>query len=183
MSEPRGVRQSVKIEITSSLTERFWRRVGKDSRSECWEWQGATRQGYGAIKHQGRVLGTHVISFVIHNGQVPPGRIVTHNCDNRLCVNPDHLVAGTHQSNALEMQERRKISVDRGTAVPNAVLNDETVGLILALHVAEGLGAIRLARKLGLNRHTVEGVIHRKRWTHVPMPSSSQAKRTVEALP
>ena len=82
--------------------ERFWRKVDKSG--ECWEWTGSrSSEGWhGRMKWRGRMTMTHRIAWEIHFGHIPDGLFVLHACDNPPCVNPAHLMLGTHRANMID---------------------------------------------------------------------------------
>lgn len=87
----------------------FWDKVNKTS--DCWNWTGATNKwkrglgGYGIIGIDGKNIKSHRFSWELHNGPIPKGKFVLHKCNNRLCVNPDHLYLGTQRNNMMDRVE------------------------------------------------------------------------------
>lgn len=77
------------------LVERIMRRVVENERG-CWVWQGSViNSGYGRTGtggRSGRDILVHRAMYEIHHGPLPHGTEVDHDCRNRLCCNPAHLV-------------------------------------------------------------------------------------------
>lgn len=70
----------------------------------CWYWtKSLNEDGYGRIRAGNQMRLAHVVSFELFHGPVPEGHEVRHTCHNRACVNPVHLVSGTHQDNMDDM--------------------------------------------------------------------------------
>ena len=68
--------------------------------TECWHWNGPLNgKGYGRMTYQGRMQVVHRLSWIAFNGAIPEGMYVLHTCDNRCCINPEHLWLGTYSDN------------------------------------------------------------------------------------
>jgi len=91
-----------------STTERFEDKYEPVTESGCWLWTGALsdHRGYGRFFIKGKNEMAHRASYMIHVGNIPDGLIIRHECDNPYCVNPNHLIAGTHKDNSEDMVKR-----------------------------------------------------------------------------
>jgi hypothetical protein len=91
IKNPRG---AVAREVTYTILE-----------NRCWECNShlPNHDGYIPIKRDGKNRRLHVVMYEKYKSPVPPGMCVLHTCDNRKCINPDHLFLGTRSDNMRDM--------------------------------------------------------------------------------
>jgi hypothetical protein len=115
LSETRGVDPTSVPDDRTPQERRFWARVNwngpvnprRPELGPCWLWTGScygdsTGRTYGQTSYNGKRMGAHRASFLMHGGVVPDGHDVMHRCDTKACVRPDHLTAGTRTENLLD---------------------------------------------------------------------------------
>ena len=97
----------------------------------CWEYAGTiNRFGYGQFYHRGKTIRAHRASYEIKNGPIPDGLLVCHTCDNRKCINPEHLYAGTYADNYRDARERNRLNTPKGENHHAAKLSPKDVRAI-----------------------------------------------------
>lgn len=73
----------------------------------CWEWTGKiASDGYGMITIDGVETRAHRASFDNFVRKISPAEMILHRCDNRPCISPVHLFAGSRSDNNRDMADK-----------------------------------------------------------------------------
>ena len=134
----------------------------------CWLWTASTAgDGYGFLCVRDRSVKAHRLSWMIHNGPIPQDLDVLHTCDNKRCVNPEHLRLGDDKQNSQDM-ELRGIRV-RGKDIHTAKLTDEIVREIRR-KFDSGITQKELIKEYKMSNGQISKICRRKNWLHVEEP-------------
>jgi hypothetical protein len=164
------------MEFTKEEVERFNRKFTKVE-TGCWQWTaGKFREaGYGMFSgirgRQGlrnkRTMSAHRASWMIHTGQpIPPGMLICHHCDNRLCVNPAHLYLGTYMDNNRDTVKRNRANRNKGSQCSWAKMTEGQVLEILRSEYGPGQNKA-LAQKFGVSQSQISHIRSGKRWPYM----------------
>lgn len=149
-----------KGESLDDMFERRTERVG-----DCMEWTGAIESyGYGIVHIDGIKKRAHRVSYTMRYGEFSDELLVCHTCDNRKCVNPEHLFLGTQQDNLSDMAAKGRSTL--GSRHPQSVLNESDVVEIRKL-IKEGTPSVEIARKYGVTRGPISAIKRGLTWKHV----------------
>ena len=146
--------------------EEFWKLSGRGELDKCWEWTGHIRtDGYGSytpLMIDGKkITKAPNISWIIFYRSITPGYSVLHRCDNRLCVNPNHLFLGTPQDNMDDMVEKDRQC--KGERHPKSKLNPDQVREIRT----DPRKQVDIALEYGISQNRVSMIKRRKCWGHI----------------
>lgn len=138
----------------------------------CWLWErGLSKDGYGQFRAHGKSWLAHRFSFAVYVGPILEGMYVCHRCDNRKCVNPDHLWLGTTQDNTADRCAKNRSArnfgqpgnIQPGVENGNALLDDNAVRSIRT----DGRLQREIAISYGVSASTISLIKSRKLWRHV----------------
>lgn len=160
--------------VATPPIERFWRYVEKgEGANPHWFWTGyLSHGGHGQFQAiRGKPTPAHRFSWEIHNGPIPDGLWVLHNCaplpDLARCVNPAHLYLGTHDDNmrdaALKLQHPRGEGHFR-----HKFTDAQIIDIRKAFHFL-GQSLSHLGRQYSVYASTIQAIINGVTWKHLPI--------------
>ena len=156
-------RASIKGQI-----HRLMKNSRRNEKTGCIERAAKNSRGYNSFNFRGRSDVAHRASYILHKGEIPDGLEVMHSCDNRICINPDHLSLGTRQDNMDDMAEKGRRKSVQGEKHSFAKLTEQDVLNIRASYKPYVVTASQIAAKYGLMPATVYDIIARRIWSHLP---------------
>lgn len=128
----------------------------KNSESDCIEWTGCiNNKGYGEVRIGNKKFFAHRAAWIFHFGEIPDnpsyhGLCVCHKCDNRKCVNPEHLFLGTNNDNIQDMRAK-------GRRVYSSKIKVSEFDDIKNLH-ASGISYDKIAEKYNVSYTCIRNI-------------------------
>lgn len=141
--------------------DKFWRLVDKGEPDECWEWDiSVDSGGYGRFQSS-----TLAHRFAYKTEVEDPGNLnVNHHCDNKACVNPNHLYAGTQKDNMEDAKDRGQIKI--GENHPHAKLTEDEAIRVKEL-ADNGVQHGVISDRFDVSRPLVSNIAVGRKWSHL----------------
>lgn len=125
--------------------------------SDCIIWTKAlSSEGYAVTWHNNKFAYMHRVLT-----KAKPKEIVLHICDNKACVNLEHLKLGTHAENSQDMVKKNRQA--KGEQCGNAKLTTDQVLEIRNLT----LPSRQIAKLYKISKTNVLDIKNKKIWRHV----------------
>lgn len=170
-SKPRSCGCSRKIRAKEQFESHF------KKTEDCWLWEGKLNQGgYGKF---GAKSTASRLSYQYYRGEISKGLQVCHTCDNRRCVNPDHLFLGTIGDNMRDRTAKNRQA--KGSKTNNAILTEEIVLEIRKMRIS-GLEYQIIADHFGIQWDLARKVCKNNIWKHIPLGKESKEVKQVRRV-
>lgn len=153
----------VKIQTIEGIKKRFYEKV-KISETGCYEWVGTTQSnGYGRFSFLGKSIYAHRFAALLKFGILINNKDICHICDNRKCVNPEHLFIGTRKEN---MEDCKKKSRQAKGEMLSKKLTDKKVKEIKIL-ISQKQNILEISKKYGVSKTAISNIKLNKTWRHI----------------
>jgi hypothetical protein len=123
-----------------------------------------TSHGYYAISINKvrKLMHRHVYEEMY--GPIPIDFVVRHKCDNRSCINPEHLELGTQLDNIRDAVERGR--TPKGEGHWQAKLTENDVREIKML-ISKGVRNLDIAKMYNIGKDSISNIKREKNWRHI----------------
>jgi hypothetical protein len=132
--------------------------------NECWLWEGCLNHvGYGQSSYRSKQMTVHRLSWKVFKGDFDSKLCVLHKCDNRNCINPEHLYLGNQCDNMQDAFDRGRKTTKRENH-PRAKVTKELSKEIIQ-HRKSGMSQQKIGDLYGVSQGVISKVVLRLHWT------------------
>lgn len=129
----------------------------------CWEWIGSRdRKGYSRF---GIKTKAYRYSYEKFKGKIPQNMSICHSCDNKGCVNPNHLFLGTNEENQEDKVKKNRQAKEESHG--RSKLTRENV-IDIREKIIKGVGCRYLANQYHVTIGLIYHIRDRKIWKNLP---------------
>jgi len=155
---------------TKSCIHKSWNKkeiAWEEDENGCWICTSHTvnKYGYPRFRYKGKMKLVHRYMYERKYGEAPEDLLVCHKCDNRVCINLDHLFLGTNQDNMTDMCLKNRQNKIKGEKHYKSKLTEEQVREIR--FSSKGIYQDDLAKKYNVSQSVIGYIINNKIWKHV----------------
>ena len=152
--------------VEGNEAERFHGKYEKSG--DCWIWVAGTRPNakgtlYGRhYMDNGKSIGAHRFSYMLHHGDIPTGGYICHKCDTPLCVNPDHLFLSDHKGNMEDMVKKGRSYKGSGEKANSSKLTNEQATEIRRSTLSQS----KLSKIYNVSQSTISRIKNMETYVH-----------------
>ena len=160
----------IRSHINSVHESRLWEYLCSKSIVEngCRVWNACSDKSVrGTVVFRGKKRQVHIVSWILHNGDIPDGMKVMHKCDNPPCFDPGHLQLGTQKDNVHDAFLKGRMPC--GERHWKSKLTERDVREIIKLR-SDGMNRYEIADRFHIHFSSVNRIVGRRKWRHLDIP-------------
>lgn len=123
-----------------------------------------TEHGYIRLHRGKKLIRLHRYIYEMKYGKIPKGLFACHKCDNRVCLNPEHIFLGDNKDNMNDMMNKNRQA--RGEKSGMSKLTEKQVYNILISNKPFSF----LSKKYNITVNIISKIKNRQIWKHIKIP-------------
>ncbi len=135
-------------------------------KNDCWNCisHSTDNHGYPKLGRNGKTI--RIARFMWENyfGSIPSSLCVLHHCDNRKCINPQHLFLGTTQENTQDRNIKKRQA--KGSKNGNSKLTEQDIAKIKRMFL-EKKSFSEISRKMKISPAAISHIATGRTWKHM----------------
>ena len=165
-----------KMNYSEKILVRFFSKIiYPENIDECWLWKaGHFRDGYASFWFNNKVIHASRFIYECYNGPLLPKEQIRHKvCDNKGCVNPYHLLKGSHLDN---MKDRDESGLTvKGSKHWRSLLTEKNVENIINDCLNGKFSCMsEIEQNYKIDRNVIWSILARKTWKDITIKFSDE---------